>query len=619
MVLNLRLPLLDQPALPAPSIFKAGENENFADFCDVTRPPKQVSDSFSDSIVAGKNTYVYDAHTYHTKVPPQGIAKCIDFYTSPGAVVLDPFCGSGMTGIAALSLGRAALLSDLSPAAAFIAHNLCSPVDADEYEEAVAVLLSRLSELERHLYETECRTCGKMATMLYTVWSYGLLCSGCDKEFVFWDVGRDEKRTVRESKIKSKVNCPHCSKLLSKRTLKRTKRYPVNVGYKCCRRSLQEEMSDPNAFDKAKIEEIWNAGVPKDLWYPTTRLHDGVNTRQAIVAGIESVDKLYTPRALWAMAALWKAASEWPNEQMRDKLLFTVTSLYQRVTVLSEFRFWGGSGNVANYSVPTLMNEQNVFKTFARKARTIALYLQAANAQSRDFRTSVQPAQNLHQLPDQSVDYIFTDPPFGANINYSEMNLIWESWLETFTDTKNEAIVNRHQGKGYVEYENLLEGAFKEMRRVLKDDAWLTVVFHNSSSKAWSAIQSSLKNAGFEISSAGTFDKKHGTFKMFVSDNAVGYDLVLHCRKDVAETRVPLKADNVEHLRESAAAFVRHALSKKVSYLTVYLHVNRENELDARRLYSEWIAESINNGHVTLGFEEFRNVIEDVLAQTQRV
>ena len=474
-------------------------------------------------------------------------------------------------------------------------------------------MLSGLKDLERHLYETECRTCGKMANLLYTVWSYGLLCSKCDKEFVFWDVGRDEQPTVRESKIKSKVHCPHCSELLSKRTLKRTKRYPVNVGYKCCRRSLQEEMGKPSNFDRAKIENIWKTGVPTGLWYPTIRLPDGVNTRQAIAAGIDTVDKLYTPRALWAMAVLWKAASDWPNAQMRDKLLFTVTSLYQRVTVLSEFRFWGGSGNIANYSVPTLMNEQNVFRTFARKARTIALYLQAANAKSRNFRTSVQSAQNLHQLPDKSVDYIFTDPPFGANINYSEMNLIWESWLETFTNTKEEAIVNRYQGKGYEEYESLLEGAFKEMRRVLKDDAWLTVVFHNSSSRAWSAIQSSLKNAGFDISSAGTFDKKHGTFKMFVSDNAVGYDLILHCKKDNAETRTPLKGDDVKALRLSATSFLERALQKKLSYLTVFLHVKRENELDARRLYSEWLAESINNGHLTLDFEEFRMLIDDVL------
>src|SRR5436305_1606802 len=59
---------------------------------------------FEGDIRAGKNTYVYDAHTYHTKVPPNGIAQLIEYYTQPGDTVLDPFCGSGMTGVAAASL-----------------------------------------------------------------------------------------------------------------------------------------------------------------------------------------------------------------------------------------------------------------------------------------------------------------------------------------------------------------------------------------------------------------------------------------------------------------------------------------------------------------------------------
>src|SRR5438874_2799738 len=89
------------------------------------------------AIRAGKNTYVYDAHTYHTKVPPSGIAQLIEYYTKPGDVVLDPFCGSGMTGVAAAPLGRRVLLSDISPAAVFIARHLNSPIDSREYMNAV--------------------------------------------------------------------------------------------------------------------------------------------------------------------------------------------------------------------------------------------------------------------------------------------------------------------------------------------------------------------------------------------------------------------------------------------------------------------------------------------------
>src|SRR6218665_2767225 len=88
------------------------------------------STSFLTNIIAGKNTYVYDAHTYHTKVPPEGIKELIRHYTKEKEIVLDPFCGSGMTGIAALELNRKSILSDLSPAAVFIASNLTTPIDS---------------------------------------------------------------------------------------------------------------------------------------------------------------------------------------------------------------------------------------------------------------------------------------------------------------------------------------------------------------------------------------------------------------------------------------------------------------------------------------------------------
>lgn len=98
-----------------------------SDRCSVIREEPFSSEGiarstpFQGQIRAGKNTYVYDAHTYHTKVPRNGIAQLIEYYTDPGNVVLDPFCGSGMTGVGATPLGRKVLLNDISPAAVFIA------------------------------------------------------------------------------------------------------------------------------------------------------------------------------------------------------------------------------------------------------------------------------------------------------------------------------------------------------------------------------------------------------------------------------------------------------------------------------------------------------------------
>ncbi len=231
-------------------------NASLADLCDPTRPAKPILWPYSQSIEAGKNSYVYDAHTYHTKVPPQGIIPLVEYYTEPGAVVLDPFCGSGMTGVAAMEAGRAAVLCDAVPAAAFIAYNHVTPAPAAKFMEAVRILLAEGAPLERYLYDTNVRGSGARVPMLYTVWSYGMLCSVCGKEFVLWDVARDERESVKESKILSEFDCPHCFSRLSKRHLKRTKRYPVQVGYTNPGGGTKEATAAPDADDLDRLAEI---------------------------------------------------------------------------------------------------------------------------------------------------------------------------------------------------------------------------------------------------------------------------------------------------------------------------------------------------------------------------
>ncbi len=586
-------------------------NPFLGDFCNPATPVKVVDEPYQKSISAGKNTYVYDAHTYHTKVPPRGIELLIEYYTRPGDVVLDPFCGSGMTGVAATQRGRKAILSDLSPAAAFIAFNLNTPLDYSVYLRAVHSVLNEARELEESLYNTPCRQCGQLTPMLYTVWSYGMICKHCNIEFVLWDVARDERPRVRDSKIKAEFDCPNCKERIKKRELKRTRRYPVSVGYRCCIRGLKESTSPLCDLDHITLKRIEESGLPKDLWYPTACFPDGMNTKQPIAAGITTVDKAYTPRALWAMAYLWDRALKWPDSDVRAKLLFTLTSLYQRVTVFSEFRFWGGSGNTANYNVPAIMNEQNVFRAFARKANTMSWYFKDVSTAARPVQVSTQSACHLTQIPSKSVDYIFTDPPFGGNINYSEMNFLWESWLGVYTDKTEEAIINKAQKKSFDEYGKLLRDAFSEMHRVLKDKGWLTVIFHNSSERVWSTLQTAIHEAGFTIKGTQTFDKEHGTFKQFVSDNAVGYDLVLHCQK--AMTSQPLEQQNHKEVLDRAAAFIQTALKQSPEkYVVKYLHVSREDEFDYRRLFANWLATALPQALVSISFEQFRALADNV-------
>ena len=380
------------------------------------------------------------------------------------------------------------------------------------------------------------------------------------------------------------------------------------VGYKCCGSKQQEVTHLPNDGDRELIRSIEDNPPLEADFAPANAIGDGVNLRQPKKHGIDTIQKFYTARNLSALSHLWKAIHRIDSAETAAHLAFVFTSLYQRVTRLSEFRFWGGSGNTAHFNVPYISNESNVFITFERKAQTIHDHLKATASKYKGRTVVVNnSATALTYLPENSVDLIFTDPPFGGNINYSEMNLLWESWLGFFTDPTDEAIINRVQGKGVSEYEQLMGRSLKECYRVLRQGHWLLLAFMNSSSQVWEALRRAIDSAGFQILRMDTFDKQHGTFKQFVSENTAGMDLVLHCLKPL-ET-IP-SADNRKGA--SAASDVIRFLQGRAELIptSVYLHVGRDEEIDFRTLYSEWISKAFRHSKELLDFPTFRQIAQ---------
>jgi hypothetical protein len=130
------------------------------------------------------------------------------------------------------------------------------------------------------------------------------------------------------------------------------------------------------------------------------------------------------------------------------------------------------------------------------------------------------------------VDYIFTDPPFGHNLMYSELNFIHEGWLGVFTENKEEAIENSEQHKSVKDYTDLMTKAFLEYYRILKPGKWMTVEFSNTSAAIWNSIQRAITKAGFTISVVRGLDKKQGSYNAQTSSTAVKQDLVISCYKN---------------------------------------------------------------------------------------
>ena len=152
-----------------------------------------------------------------------------------------------------------------------------------------------------------------------------------------------------------------------------------------------------------------------------------------------------------------------------------------------------------------------------------------------DVRITTGDAAAL-PLDDDSVDYVFADPPFGENIPYSDLAQVIEAWHGVLTQVEREAIVDRPRGKGNREYADLMTACFREFARVLKPGRWMTVEFSNSSNEVWAALQEALGAAGFVVADTRVLDKTQDSYRQATAVNAVKQDLMISCYKPDAST-----------------------------------------------------------------------------------
>jgi hypothetical protein len=198
--------------------------------------------------------------------------------------------------------------------------------------------------------------------------------------------------------------------------------------------------------------------------------------------------------------------------------------------------------------------EKNVFTGVRRKLKDYQEAMNQIASWNPQASIYLRPAQSSG-LAASSVDYIFTDPPFAGNIQYSELNYLSEVWLDGLTESELETVISRVQAKGLDEYEVLLRDAFRENFRVLKPGRFMTVVFHNASGKVWNALRRTLIDSGFQIVYTSILDKEQKSFKQTLTRGAVRKDVILGAFKPVE------KAESLAQQPLSPSEFVISHLS----------------------------------------------------------
>ncbi len=351
----------------------------------------------------------YKIHPFYTKQPSNVVGEYVRHFCPEGGLVVDPFCGSGVTAVEALTNRKRTVCIDLDPLATFITRQTClAPVDLNAY----------------------------------------------------WDAYRQIEEEM----------------------------WPI-VSFVCS--------ASPKELEDYKLTE----------WYPK-----GVKLPSNADRGY--VEDLFGRAQLISLAHLRSAIMKIRDQQAKELLLFAFSGILARASItygIDAKRAGGGDSGifkVYRYWVPPRPDYRDVWGLFSTRIQLIANAKKKSSdvfgdfvREGETFSVHCDSAENLLKYVEKgTVDYIYTDPPYGAHIAYLDLSTMWHAWLGLEVTNKmraREAIEGGEQKFDEKHYLDLLGKSFEQMFYALKDEAWLSLVFHHKETNLWYSIRDMLRYIGF--------------------------------------------------------------------------------------------------------------------------
>ncbi|MEW6097017.1 MAG: DNA methyltransferase [bacterium] len=450
---------------------------------------------------------IYAMHKYWSKKPHNIVVFFIEKYSRKGDIVLDPFSGYGVTGIESLRLGRKTVLIDLNPIATHISKVIVEPLNSKKFESVFKNLQEKVKPQIDELYEIHCPYCGSRAVATHYI---------------------HRNDTIE----KIWFECPNCR-------LRKEEKF------------VSEE--DLRAYYKLTYKDV-------PFWVPEKiELFDNsrINSRRNM-----SIEDFFTPRNLYAASILYKEIENISDLNIRDffKMVFTgaLPQMSNMVFVVKNRGKFNGKIHtskeevgswVIGYWIPSEHFEINVWRCFENRYKKVAKGKKEAIRVLGDVRItkfyndivsgkaeafiSTTTATDLSFIPDDSIDYILTDPPHGDRIPYLELSALWASWFRTDLDFNKEIVVSnaKERNKDIKDYIELLYQSFKEMHRVLKVGKFASVIFNNLDDETWLSFLDILISSGFEIVEVSPMYYSAGSVVQDTRKGGLKSDFVFTCRK----------------------------------------------------------------------------------------
>lgn len=590
----------------------------------------KITDIYNLPIKSTRSGSLFMAFSYPTKISPETIAVYILAHTKPGDTVLDVFGGSGTTGLAALLCDkpnerlkelikesnveveygpRTAYVSEISGLGSFISEVMTSKINSKKFQNEATALLNRVQKRAENLYYTEDPN-GNRAIIRHIIYTEFLICKNCSHETSFGDA----------CVIEDPINILHswqCSNCNSENLNNDSKRVLEKVYDPILKKKREVRKRRPYRIYGQTGSVKWKRMVqendqPKEEWInkadinsiPVNEIEWGDLYRSGYHNGIDYIHDFYTIRNVTVLSIFWDELKNSKTEYREALKLWILSynsshsTLMTRVVLKknqSDFVLTGAQPGVLYIS--SLPVEKNIILGLQRKIKTFSSAFKLVENSNSVVNTLWGSSSTL-SIPDRSIDYVFTDPPFGDYIPYSELNFINEAWLNRITEKKEEAIISKSQKKGASDYELLLTSVFIEVNRVLKDNSHASVVFHSASAKVWNALKTTFKNSCFEVINNSVLQKEQASFKQTNSKISVKGDAVLLLAK--GETKLN---NQFNHVSNILTELVRVA---KID--------NNPTELENERLYSRYVGYCMSNQiEVELDAKDFYSQVSELI------
>lgn len=504
-----------------------------------------------DSIVVPQPDEIidmYKIHKYWARKPWYLVNRYIKEFTKIGEHVYDPFAGSGVTGVEATVLKRNSTLVDLNPVSTFVTKMTLINHNISEK------LVLAFNQLEMNISDE-----------INSHYAISSICSNCKKNLI----GEYFRRGPKYNKVSVKAFCLNCGKRKSQ----------IDI--------------DLSKEDTEKLDSFENKAI--QYWFPTNKFPEKFDKDRITYKGIPTVDKLYTVRNLYNLSYLLDSINKINDESVRNLFLLSFSDTLLHTSKLKSENVRPLSVN--NYWVPDDWIEDNVWLRFKQRFQNLIDGKRIANQRIKisDKKCNVynQSSTNVGNiLSDSTIDFIFTDPPYGDSIQYDELSMVWNFWFKKEYEHSKEIIINKSKNKDIKAYESMLSEVFAEAHRVLKDEKYMIVTFHNKDFKVWTAILRAIKNAGFLFEGLNIHDPLGNSFNKNWAKRSPKTDMYMLFRKTIRkkQNQISMNFDKAE---------IEDYINKKME---------EKGVLNLALVYDDLLERIIQYVFETEDYESFKNI-----------